>query len=447
MSATTTHPAHVTLAGTVTDLLDINVTVPDAADGDISDFTQLAGFAVRDNPRRAHLIVSKILGKHIPVDPETILSEGYTLAEAVRGALTENGYTPDRSSGLSDYLAVGYCETATGLGHAVAEGLGVTYLHTTRKQHPDLPVEARFDEEHSHAVGHLIQPREGISLHGDGPLILVDDELSTGKTALNTIEALHAEFPRPFYVIATLLDARTPTGREAFEARVADMGVNVAVASVLSAYLTLPEDVLERATGARAALPAPAPAPVLANDEALSDVIVHNGLWPADVAVTARHGMTSQDTDAMVAAAHAVSQTIAPSLTGTGSVLVLGTEELLHMPTHVAAHLGWLMPQRTVVNQSTTRSPVHAADDVDYAIRRTETFTAPDEPGRVSRVHNLYDPAAVPAPGESWSDLRHDHIVVIVDAVVADCEDMVQVLRPYARGAVHLVPVTPAPTV
>lgn len=432
-----------TLTETVTGLLGIDVTVPSAEPGDISEFTDLAGFAVRDNPRRAHLIVSKILGKHIPVDPEDILGGGYELADAVEDTLRAHGYT----TGLTeDFLAVGYCETATGLGHAVAEGLGVTYLHTTRKQHPDIPVEARFDEEHSHAVAHLIQPREGISLHGNGPLILIDDELSTGKTALNTIEALHAEFGRPFYIIATLLDARTPAGREAFEARVAQMGVKVAVASVLSAYLTLPEDVLDRATGARAALPAPAPAPTRGKDEPLSEVRVRAGLWPDDIPVTARHGMTPTDTARMVAAAHRIAETIAPDLDGEGSVLVLGTEEVLHMPTHVAADLGHLMPQRSVVNQSTTRSPVHAADDPDYAIRRTETFAAPDEPTRASRVHNLYDPTAVPAPGEQWSDLRHDHIVVIVDAEVADCADMVQTLRPYARNAVHLIPVTPAPT-
>ena len=427
------------LAGTVTALLDIDVTVPTASAGDITAFTDLAGFAVRDNPRRAHLIVSKILGKHIPVDPRIILDGGYRLAAEVTDALDATGHTID------DALVVGYCETATGLGHAVAEDLNVTYLHTTRKQHPSIAVEARFDEEHSHAVAHLIQPREGITLRGNGPLILVDDELSTGKTALNTIEAIHAEFPRPVYVIAALLDARTPKGRTVFEARAAEMGVTVLVVSVLSAYLTLPSDVLDRASTARASLPAPAPAPRV-NERDLARVETHTGLWPEDVPVTARHGMYPSDTMSMVHTAEDLAHSLLSSLTGEGSVLVLGTEELLHMPTHVAAELAHLMPERTVLNQSTTRSPVHAADDEGYAIRRTETFTAPDDPSRVSRVHNLYDPTATPAPGEAWSDLRHDHIVVIVDAPAEDCTSLVETLRPYARSAVHLIPVTPAPT-
>jgi hypothetical protein len=430
MNATAPH----TLTGTVTDLLDIDITVPDANPGDITAFTDLAGFAVRDNPRRAHLIVSKILGKHIPVPPQTILDGGYRLADAVTAVL---------DSPLDEAaLVVGYCETATGLGHAVAERLHATYLHTTRKQHPHIAVEAQFDEEHSHAVAHLIQPDHGISLAGIGPLILVDDELSTGKTALNTIEALHAEFPRPSYIIATLLDARTPAGRDAFTQRVAEMGVDVRVASVLSAYLTLPEDVLDRATGARAALPASAPTPTGNTPQ----VRVYDSLWPENVASTARHGMREHDTTVMVNAAQHAALAVLPNVDQHGSILVLGTEELLHAPTHLGAELARHLPDAVVLNQSTTRSPVHAADDPDYAIRRTVTFTCPDDPGRVSRVHNLIDPTATPAAGQQWADLTHTDIVVVVDAPESDCTDMVEALKPYASGTIHLITVPAPPT-
>lgn len=407
---------------TVSGLLDLSFT---PVSGDRSTFTDSAGFALRNNPRRAHLIVSRVLGKHIPVAPSVILSTGHALADVVR----EVSPQPVTESAL----AIGYCETATGLGHAVAEGLGITYLHTTRKESAHLPVAAAFNEEHSHAVSHLIQVEPHIHLNSGSPLILVDDELSTGKTALNTIAELHALFPREVYVIATILDARTPEGRVAFEARAAEMGVQVVVASLVSAYLSLPEDVLDRAAVARAALTAPAPVP----SGPLGEVTLHDSLWPETLPATARHGMTVEDTNRLNDAAGHVALALLPELAKATSVLVLGTEELLHMPTRVAADLDRYLIEATVVNQSTTRSPVHAANDPGYAIRRTIEFDAPDDATRKSLVHNLIDPTLAPTSGE-WSDLRHDAIVVIVDADAAACSSMTEALRPFA-DRIHLV--------
>jgi hypothetical protein len=90
---------------------------------------------------------------------------------------------------------------------------------------------------------------------------------------------------------------------------------------------------------------------------------------------------------------------------------------------------------------------VHAADDPGYALRRSLAFAAPDDPSRLSRVHNLTDPAAVAEAGP-WSDLRADDVVVVVDAPAADCAPMAEALRPFAARAVHLVTVPlaePAP--
>ena len=423
------------LTTTVETLLGVRViTEPDRTDQDRS-FVEMAGFAVRDNPRRAHLIVSRVLGKHIPVPGATILGAGYALADKVAEA--HPGLRHDESA-----LVLGFCETATGLGHAVAEVLGVTYLHTTRRPQAHREVAIAFEEEHSHAVAHSIQPDHTIHLSGAGALVLVDDELTTGTTALNTIEVLEARFPRPRYHIATLLDARTPQARAAFEARAATMGVEVDVTALLTAHLDLPENILVKARAAHAALPAPAP-PVLLGD-APATVHIYDNLWPAPVPCTARHGMNAARTATLVSAAEHVALALLPSVIGSAGVLVLGTEELLHVPTHVADRLARHLTSVPVLNQSTTRSPVHAADDPGYAIRRTVTFACPDDPTRASLVHNLVDPSAEPPPGQAWADLRHDDIVIVVDAPVRDCASLVQAVRPYATRAVHLVvlPVT-----
>ncbi len=47
--------------------------------------SDLVGLAVRRNPKRAHLLVSTVLGKHIPTDPRLVHGSGLLLGELCRG--------------------------------------------------------------------------------------------------------------------------------------------------------------------------------------------------------------------------------------------------------------------------------------------------------------------------------------------------------------------------
>ena len=163
------------------------------------------------------------------------------------------------------------------------------YVHTTRRPDPAVPLLAGFDEEHSHAVAHALQLADPAVLDEPSrPLVLVDDELTTGTTALNTVAALHGRWPRDRYLVATLLDLRTPQVRTAFAARAAELGVSVDVVALLSGSLELPADVLERAVALRAELAAVRPAPVPGGR---GRVEVLEGGWPAGVPVGGRTGV------------------------------------------------------------------------------------------------------------------------------------------------------------
>ncbi|KGM01671.1 hypothetical protein Q760_18005 [Cellulomonas cellasea DSM 20118] len=61
---------------------------------------------------------------------------------------------------------------------------------------------------------------------------------------------------------------------------------------------------------------------------------------------------------------------------------MLGTEELMHAPLLLAAHLADLLDEHggTVAFSSTTRSPVLALDAEDYAIRTRLVFPSHDDP-------------------------------------------------------------------
>ena len=109
----------------------------------------LLGLALRRNPRRAQLLVSRVLGKHVPTDPRLVRAAGLLLGGLVADALAGRPARPlpvpllhaavdgdpTATDALHtaaqaaigeppDALVLGFAETATALGHCVAEGLG-----------------------------------------------------------------------------------------------------------------------------------------------------------------------------------------------------------------------------------------------------------------------------------------------------------------------------------
>jgi len=127
-------------------------------DGDGVQVDELVGLALRRNPRRAHLLVSRVLGKHVPSDPRLVRAAGLLLGGLVahelgcaapplcsaglRAALAEEpgaaralrDVALEQAVRVPDACVLGYAETATGLGQVIAEALDAeVYLHSTRR--------------------------------------------------------------------------------------------------------------------------------------------------------------------------------------------------------------------------------------------------------------------------------------------------------------------------
>ncbi|MER8523186.1 phosphoribosyltransferase family protein [Mesorhizobium sp. M1006] len=148
------------------------------------------GFAERINPKRSFLFVSKVLGRHIPVRPSMMRKTYKFLADQI---------SPDLEGPI---LFIGMAETAVGLGAGVHQQYSeqndrddTVYICTTR--HPlGLPLICEFQEEHSHATGHLVHrplmPGLVSMVENARTLVLVDDEASSGKTFGNLFAALPA---------------------------------------------------------------------------------------------------------------------------------------------------------------------------------------------------------------------------------------------------------------
>ncbi|MEV5970967.1 phosphoribosyltransferase [Streptomyces sp. NPDC051921] len=369
----------------------------------------LLGLALRRNPKRAHLLVSNVLGKHVPQRPSVVREAGHDLGVRVRRLLGDEE--------AARAVVLGYAETATGLGHSVADGLALApYLHSTRRPVAGVATAGGFEESHSHATSHLLLPEDPKLLAGDGPLVLVDDEFSTGNTVLNTIRDLHERHPRERYVVVALVDMRGPADRARLTAFADELGARVDLITLAAGTVGLPEGVLAKGQELVARQEAAAPAVPWPRAPRRAPVRVDLG-WPAELPDGGRHGFGPDDRARLEAALPAMAARVGEALghaPGRASaavgpaaprVLVLGFEELMYAPLRLAGEL-----ERSGVDvrySTTTRSPVLAVDDPGYAIRTRLVFPAHDEPADGPGERYAYNVA-----GGGF-----DAVVAVVDSV------------------------------
>ena len=153
---------------------------------------ELCDFAARANPRRGFLIVSRVLGRHLPTPPEALRASADELAAQIPGDLP------------GPVLFCGMAETATGLAQTVwaawrarHPGSASVYVQSSRQTVAGAQTLCRFEEGHSHAASHMVQVSADIAavLEQARSLVIIDDECSTGSTFVEAAEALVTALP------------------------------------------------------------------------------------------------------------------------------------------------------------------------------------------------------------------------------------------------------------
>ncbi|MGW2643596.1 phosphoribosyltransferase [Streptomyces sp. NPDC001393] len=366
-------------------------------DGPDDGLRGLLGLALRRNPKRAHLLVSNVLGKHVPQSPTAVYGHGFRLGRRVAELLS--------AAEARNAVVLGYAETATGLGHAVADGLGTApYLHSTRRPVTGVARAGGFEESHSHATSHLLLPEDPELLSGQGPLVLVDDEFSTGNTVLNTIRELHERHPRKRYVVVALVDMRSPEDAARMERFAAGIGARVDLVATASGTVRLPKDVLEQGQQLVAEHDQRPDSPG-ASYGRVTRTDLH---WPPGLPDGGRHGFTPAHRARLEAALPEMAARMGDALPpGARRVLVLGFEELMYAPLRLARELEAQATGVEVRFSTTTRSPVLALDDPGYAIRTRLVFPAHDDPADGPGERYAYNVA-----GGGF-----DAVVAVVDSV------------------------------
>lgn len=155
-------------------------------------FDDCMDVGARHNPKRGFLFVSKVLGKHIPVRPSVMRLTHEQLAKPLAEKLKD---VPT--------LFIAMAETATGLGHGVFDAaLSLCLDHqpwvfatTTRYKIKDCE-RIDFTEDHSHATDQWLHlPSDTAALDEIKAIVLIDDEISTGKTLRNLEKSVRKKLP------------------------------------------------------------------------------------------------------------------------------------------------------------------------------------------------------------------------------------------------------------
>ncbi|PAE37145.1 phosphoribosyltransferase family protein [Bacillus sp. 7884-1] len=387
---------------TYTILDSINVDIEVTANQYQLPLDDLFTMAARINKKRSFLFVSKVLGKHLPIHPQKGLLTAALLAasyvERIKGLnaqVTEeliNTFIQKESQFQSkafipssvNPVVIGFAETATALGHAFFDCFeGAEFFHTTREEISSLIPCITFEEEHSHATSHRCYIPLNM-INNDREIILVDDEMTTGKTAINIIQSIHAQFPRKEYTVVSILDWRSAENKQQFAQLEKTLGVTINIVSLISGEVQVEESgklqEQELPLTYQGIEPSIEEVPLSDFfDKACTSI---NNSTPL-IKETGRFGTDSHDNRVLHKKISDSAAVLRQHRTG-GKTLCLGTGEFMYMPMKLAAEMG-----SNVFYQSTTRSPIYIQDIDGYGARHGISFPNPEDQDIAYFVYNI----------------------------------------------------------
>lgn len=337
----------------------------------------LVSIGYRDNnSKRNFLFISKVLGKHIEVKPDICKVTGFLLASTILGVTKETSmlinYIKDKNKGINvneamnlayrtneKLVVLGFAETATGLGMAVASAIENSYyITTTREDIKGIKSFLKFEEEHSHATTHKCFPEDIYKLREADRIILVDDEITTGKSMLNIIKELKKTTGVKKYEILTILDWRNIEYRNLYKDFMRKNKVEIEVRALISGDIEIEDNNVY----------------CNENESLLSQKMNVNSLNILSrkgqyLKFTGRFGVYFDDIKKLEEECIRAANKIQEIIGYNKKILVLGHGENIYIPSRIASYL-----KGDVYFKSTTRSPIYCSNEKGYLINEKNVF-------------------------------------------------------------------------
>lgn len=330
-----------------------------------------------NNSKRNFLFISKVLGKHLEVRPDMCRVTGFLLASTILNRSDETSTFIKYIKNQKDYeikvkdamkltyrtnekvAVLGFAETATGLGMAVASAIENSYyLTTTREDIKDIVPLFNFEEEHSHATTHKCFPEESNRLKEVDRIILVDDEITTGKSMLNIIKELIKTTGIKKYTVLSILDWRNFEYKNLYEKFKSENNIEIKVGSLISGDIEV-EDNNIYFDNEESILSERMPVSNL-------NVMSRRGNY---LKFTGRFGVDYKDIlkveEECIKAANRIQEMIGSYK----KILVLGHGENIYIPSRIASYI-----KGDVYFKSTTRSPIYCSNEDGYLINEKSIF-------------------------------------------------------------------------
>ena len=363
-----------------------------------------------NNPKRDFLFCNKEQGKHIPVSPSEAFDMFDELAFSVEQALQGR-----------KVVVVGFAETATAIGGYIADHLSscVYYLQTTRENCAPMKSVIEFSEEHSHATEQYLYGAIE-SIPEFDYILFVDDEISTGKTIINFIEAFKGIKGGIDFGVASVCNWQNDDNKAIYGNMHIDTFALITGTlkdAGMKMNVNIETDVTEYAFNGECQC---------GGDCKCGGTCKCNEAWTREIHVShynpfmlERTGRVPCDNDYK----NLVNTITTFALNFVGNaekVLVLGTEEFMYIPMLVGEQIeSW---GKTVYCHATSRSSIDIIEGNDGVIydgivNKHKLHSAYDAE-RVTYIYNLreYDHVLIVSDANMTSEFKKDIVAALIDA-------------------------------
>ncbi|MCT4592847.1 MAG: phosphoribosyltransferase [Anaeromicrobium sp.] len=399
----------------IQDKLKVNIKIDENPYG--LDLKKVMNMAARKNKKRSFLFVSKLLGKHIPLNPKlgiltsSVLAHSYMdkiykkhdgMIEKICDCINYHEHMDEtyekqinnRIDLKDPTIFIGFAETATGLGHGVFSSFKGehTYIHTTREILHKKESLINFEEEHSHATSHRFYSIDGDFLNNEKKIVLIDDEITTGKTALNIIKDINSKYKRKEYTVLTILDWRNREDKLLYEEFEKNLNIKINVVSLISGAMNVEQkgEINDRVYEYENEKDSEIEVINLFEESYFTPVYYPstNGElinYIPYIGECGRFGISTRDEFATLDKFKEIGKLLGKKRIGKDT-LVLGTEEFMYVPMRISTYMG-----EGIKYHSTTRSPIYVNDERSYAIKSKYPHKSLNNNSVENYIYNLHE--------------------------------------------------------